>query len=183
MPGPSCAHTFDGAHKVDRTRRTRIADQGLEAHDHTREAVDPKAEGRPRRVAGGRHSAGPDRLRCLQHRLAFHHGRARPPTVAGPAVADAQFGPTQPVPVLLEGPAAQLNRQGPRLVAALRIRARTRVLSAWETGTASARLRPTPAAEAVLGRVGGWPTRGARPEEPLPTRTPATDPRTPVPVH
>lgn len=98
MAGPSRAHTFEGAHKVDRTRRTRIADQGLEAHDHTREAVDPKAEGRPRRVAGGRHGAGPNRLPCLQHRLAFHHGRARPPTVAGPAARRRAVRRT-PVPV------------------------------------------------------------------------------------
>ena len=34
-------------------------------------------------------------------------------------LADATFGPTQLMPILLEGPTAQLNRQGPRLVAAL----------------------------------------------------------------
>lgn len=46
-------------------------------------------------------------------------------------LANAQFGPTQLVPILLEGPEAQLNRQGPALVRALDMRAHTRVLSAW----------------------------------------------------
>ena len=53
----------------------------------------------------------------------------------------AQFGPTQLVPILLEGPKAQLNRQGPALVRALARRPHTRVLSAWDAGSASASLR------------------------------------------
>ena len=35
------------------------------------------------------------------------------------ALANAQFGPSQLVPILLEGPTAALDRQGPKLVAAL----------------------------------------------------------------
>src|SRR5690349_2817387 len=53
-------------------------------------------------------------------------------------LAGAKFGPTQLVPILLEGPKGQLNRQGPALVAALAKRPHTRVLSAWDAGTASA---------------------------------------------
>ena len=49
-------------------------------------------------------------------------------------LAGAKFGPTQLVPILLEGPKAQLDRQGPPLVAALAKRAHTRVLSAWDAG-------------------------------------------------
>jgi putative drug exporter of the RND superfamily len=57
-------------------------------------------------------------------------------------LANAQFGPTQLMPILLEGSKAQLNAQGPKLVVALAKRPNTRVLSAWDAGTASAGLRP-----------------------------------------
>src|ERR1019366_8323203 len=53
-------------------------------------------------------------------------------------LASAQFGPSQLVPILLEGPRAALNREGPSLVRALAKRPHTRVLSAWDAGTASA---------------------------------------------
>ncbi|MFI5038470.1 MAG: MMPL family transporter, partial [Solirubrobacterales bacterium] len=65
-------------------------------------------------------------------------------------LAGAQFGPTQLIPVLLEGPKAQLDRQGPRLVALLASRPHTRVLSAWDAGTASASLRPQPTAAMLV---------------------------------
>ncbi|MGA2013510.1 MAG: MMPL family transporter, partial [Solirubrobacteraceae bacterium] len=65
-------------------------------------------------------------------------------------LADAQFGPSQLVPILLEGPSAQLNREGPALVRALDRRSHTRVLSAWDTGTASAGLRPSPTAAMIV---------------------------------
>ncbi|MGZ4341564.1 MAG: MMPL family transporter [Solirubrobacteraceae bacterium] len=64
-------------------------------------------------------------------------------------LAGAQFGPTQLIPILLEGPKAQLDRQGPKLVALLARRSHTRVLSAWDAGTASAGLRP--AAGTMIG--------------------------------
>src|SRR5450755_1688724 len=57
-------------------------------------------------------------------------------------LANAQFGPTQLMPILLEGSKAQLNTQGPKLVVALAKRPNTRVLSAWDAGTASAGMRP-----------------------------------------
>jgi RND superfamily putative drug exporter len=68
-------------------------------------------------------------------------------------LANAQFGPSQLVPILLEGPKAQLNRQGPKLVIALRSRAHTRVLSAWDAGSASAGLRPKPTAAMIVVSV------------------------------
>jgi putative drug exporter of the RND superfamily len=68
-------------------------------------------------------------------------------------LGNAQFGPTQLVPILLEGPKAQLDRQGPPLVAALAKRPHTRVLSAWDAGTASAGLRPKPNAAMIVVSV------------------------------
>ena len=65
-------------------------------------------------------------------------------------LATARFGPTQLVPILLEGPKAQLNRQGPRLVRDLVERPHTRALSAWDAGTASAGLRPNAGAAMIV---------------------------------
>jgi putative drug exporter of the RND superfamily len=64
----------------------------------------------------------------------------------------AQFGPTQLVPILIEGPKAALNRQGPPLVRALARRPHTRVLSAWDAGAASASLR-RPGARMIIVSV------------------------------
>ena len=68
-------------------------------------------------------------------------------------LASAQFGPSQLVPILLQGPRAQLNIQGPKLVAALARRPHTRVLSAWDSGPASAGLRPKPTAAMIVVSV------------------------------
>ncbi|MGC2372611.1 MAG: MMPL family transporter, partial [Solirubrobacteraceae bacterium] len=69
------------------------------------------------------------------------------------SLANAQFGPTQLVPILLQGPAAQLNRQGPKLVRALIKRPRTRALSAWDAGAASEGLRPSATAGMIVVSV------------------------------
>ncbi|MGO9961570.1 MAG: MMPL family transporter, partial [Solirubrobacteraceae bacterium] len=68
-------------------------------------------------------------------------------------LGNATFGPTQLIPILLEGPKRQLNRQGPTLVAALAKRPDTRVLSAWDGGTASEGLRPRPTAAMIVVSV------------------------------
>jgi hypothetical protein len=68
-------------------------------------------------------------------------------------LANREFGPSQLVPILLEGPKAQLDRVGPRLVVALNARAHTRLLSAWDAGTASAGLRPKPTAAMIVVSV------------------------------
>lgn len=68
-------------------------------------------------------------------------------------LANATFGPTQLVPILLTGPTGQLNRQGPLLVRALARRPHTRVLSAWDAGSASAGLRPSRTAAMIVVSV------------------------------
>jgi RND superfamily putative drug exporter len=68
-------------------------------------------------------------------------------------LGNAQFGPTQLVPILLVGPKPQLDRQGPLLVAALAKRPHTRVMSAWDAGSAAASLRPKPTAAMIVVSV------------------------------
>lgn len=51
------------------------------------------------------------------------------------------FGRSELVPIMLEGPAAQLDRQGPRLVDQLR--ERYTVISPWDSGEGLDRLRPS----------------------------------------
>lgn len=68
-------------------------------------------------------------------------------------LAQARFGPTQLVPILLQGPAAQLNRQGPALVRDLLKRPHTRALTAWDAGAAAAGLRPSPNAAMIVVSV------------------------------
>ncbi|MGA9857775.1 MAG: MMPL family transporter, partial [Solirubrobacteraceae bacterium] len=70
-------------------------------------------------------------------------------------LADAKFGPTQYMRLLLEGPKTQLDQQGPRLVVALTKRGNTRVISAWDAGAASAGLRPSPTAAMIVISVAG----------------------------
>lgn len=68
-------------------------------------------------------------------------------------LTDSRFGPTQLVPILLRGPRAALDRQGPRLVRALVRRPHTRALSAWDAGAASQGLRPSPGAAMIVVSV------------------------------
>ena len=53
----------------------------------------------------------------------------------------AEFGDGITIPVLLQGPPAELDRQGPALVRALRDQEHFRVLSAWDRGPAGEALR------------------------------------------
>jgi RND superfamily putative drug exporter len=59
------------------------------------------------------------------------------------AMLEAHFGPSAPFPVLLQGPPAAIDRQGPRLVRALRAEPGVTTLSPWDRGDV-ARLRPSP---------------------------------------
>ncbi len=68
-------------------------------------------------------------------------------------LARDEFGPSVLVPILLEGPKAQLDRQGPRLVAALAARPDTRVMSAWSGGETGASMRPSPGAAMIVASV------------------------------
>jgi RND superfamily putative drug exporter len=59
------------------------------------------------------------------------------------------FGDSAPFAILLRGPAAALDRQGPDLVAALRRDPRVTTLSPWDTGSVQ-RLRPTPGKALII---------------------------------
>ena len=65
------------------------------------------------------------------------------------ALLKEHFGPSAPFPILLQGPPAALDRQGPRLVRALRRVPRVTTLSPWDRG-AVARLRPGPRRALVI---------------------------------
>src|SRR5271166_327901 len=85
-------------------------------------------------------------------------GRLAPMSLAVPGTASsraeamlaARFGNTIPVAVLLRGPPAQVDRQGPRLVAALRRMGQVQVLSPWDRSTRTGSLRPSAGAAFVL---------------------------------
>ena len=59
------------------------------------------------------------------------------------------FGDTAPFAILLQGPPKALDRQGPRLIRALREDPRVTTLSPWDTGAVK-RLRPVPTRALIL---------------------------------
>jgi putative drug exporter of the RND superfamily len=59
----------------------------------------------------------------------------------GEELAQSHFGDSSPFVVLLQGPPAALDRQGPRLVAALRAEPQASVISPWDSGSLTS-LRP-----------------------------------------
>jgi len=67
----------------------------------------------------------------------------------GEALAESHFGDSSPFVVLLQGPGPALDRQGPRLVAALRRQASATVISPWDRGSLEA-LRPASRKALVL---------------------------------
>jgi len=74
-----------------------------------------------------------------------------PGTPAGDAeeLAASHFGDSSPFTVLLRGPAAALDRQGPRLVRALRRDPAATTISPWDRGSLAA-LRPAPGKALLL---------------------------------
>ena len=72
------------------------------------------------------------------------------PSSRAEAMLTARFGNTVPVAVLLRGPAASVELQGPRLVAALRSVKGVQVLSPWDRSVTARSLRPYPGAAFVL---------------------------------
>jgi X-X-X-Leu-X-X-Gly heptad repeat protein len=64
-----------------------------------------------------------------------------------------QFGPSVLVPILLQGPKAQVDRQGPILVKRLAARPDTRVMSAWDAGATGRSLRPSPTSAMIVASV------------------------------
>ncbi len=71
------------------------------------------------------------------------------PSSRGEALARADFGESVPFAVLLRGPAAAIERQGPRLVAALRRDRAATTISPWDRA-APAALRPGPDRALIL---------------------------------
>lgn len=71
------------------------------------------------------------------------------PSAQGAALLKSHFGDSAPFAVLLRGPAAAIDRQGPRLVRALRAQAKTSTLSPWD-GASLSQLRPGPGRALVL---------------------------------
>ncbi len=57
---------------------------------------------------------------------------------------DSHFGDSAPFAILLRGPAAALNQQGPELIRALREDPKVSTLSPWDRGGSLERLRPAP---------------------------------------
>ena len=68
-------------------------------------------------------------------------------------LAEDRFGPSVLVPILLEGPQAELDRQGPPLVRRLAARRDTRVLSAWDAGNTAEELRPSKTQALIVASV------------------------------
>jgi RND superfamily putative drug exporter len=71
------------------------------------------------------------------------------PSARGGGLLEAHFGDSAPFAILLRGPAPALDRQGPRLIRALRKGPEVTTLSAWD-GAQLARLRPRPDRALVL---------------------------------
>jgi RND superfamily putative drug exporter len=67
----------------------------------------------------------------------------------GQALAEEHFGPSSPFAVLLRGPAAAIERQGPQLVRALRRDPAVAVVSPWDRGAVDY-LRPSPRKAVIL---------------------------------
>lgn len=72
------------------------------------------------------------------------------PSARAQAMLERQFGNSVPVTVLLQGPPAAIDRQGPRLAAALRRQPRVTVMSPWDSGQATRSLRPRPRAALIV---------------------------------
>ncbi|MBW8060523.1 MAG: MMPL family transporter, partial [Solirubrobacterales bacterium] len=76
------------------------------------------------------------------------------PSARAEAMLDREFGSSVPVTVLLQGPAAAIDRQGPRLVAAFRRERKVRVMSPWDSGGEPAGLRPRRGAALIVADFG-----------------------------
>ena len=98
-------------------------------------------------------------------------------------LARDQFGPSVLVPILLEGPKAQLDRQGPRLVAALAARPDTRVMSAWSDGETGSSMRPSPGAAMIVASVARTERAMVKTVQPQIERLVASTTTAPVQAH
>ena len=72
------------------------------------------------------------------------------PSARANEMLDEQFGSSVPVTFLLRGPAASIDTQGPRLVAALRREPKVQVMSPWDSTGELSVLRPRPTAALIV---------------------------------
>lgn len=72
------------------------------------------------------------------------------PSARAEAMLKRQFGESVSVTVLLQGPPGEIDRQGPRLAAALRREGQVKVMSPWDSGEQLDALRPRPSAALVV---------------------------------
>jgi putative drug exporter of the RND superfamily len=70
-------------------------------------------------------------------------------SLRGNEILRDHFGPSAPFAILLQGPAAAIDRQGPEMIRALRRDPKVTTLSPWDTGSVQ-RLRPKPDEALVL---------------------------------
>jgi putative drug exporter of the RND superfamily len=70
-------------------------------------------------------------------------------SLEGNEILREHFGPSAPFAILLQGPAAAVDRQGPEMIRALRRDPKVTTLSPWDTGAVQ-RLRPKPGQALVL---------------------------------
>jgi RND superfamily putative drug exporter len=70
-------------------------------------------------------------------------------SLRGNEILRDHFGPSAPFAILLQGPAAAIDRQGPEMIRALRRDPRVTTLSPWDTGAVQ-RLRPDPNRALIL---------------------------------
>jgi RND superfamily putative drug exporter len=68
-------------------------------------------------------------------------------------LAEAEFGPSVLVPILLEGPKDEVDKQGPALAKRLADRDDIRVLTAWDGGDTAKELRPAPDQAMIVASV------------------------------
>jgi RND superfamily putative drug exporter len=70
-------------------------------------------------------------------------------SLEGNEILREHFGPSAPFAILLQGPPAAVDRQGPEMIRALRRDPKVTTLSPWDTGSVQ-RLRPKPSQALVL---------------------------------
>lgn len=70
-------------------------------------------------------------------------------SLEGNEILREHFGPSAPFAILLQGPPAAIDRQGPEMIRALRRDPKVTTLSPWDTGSVQ-RLRPKPGEALVL---------------------------------
>jgi len=101
------------------------------------------------------------------------------PSARGSALLEDHFGESAPFAILLRGPERALERQGPRLVRALRAQSGVTTLSPWD-GSGLAQLRPSPRRALILADFHTGVQKAVRDVVPTLEETLAREVRPPV---